>query len=102
MALATGGLTPGSLAQTLAAMVRNYAYLPVNLAQAAAEVGVTSADFRNALTSTRDPIILLLLERHPVLRGQWESSFAEAAVGAFSHFATPPKRCSTDKAFTIF
>ncbi len=82
VAQATGGLTPEDLAQALAARVRNYAYLPVNLAQAAAEVGVTRADFQSALAATRDPVILLLLEGHPVLRGQWEASFAEAALAA--------------------
>jgi hypothetical protein len=82
VARATNGLKPEELAQSLAKLVRDHAYLPVTSGQAAAEVGLNQTEFQNALAATRDPVILLLLENHPVLRAQWESSFAEAALTA--------------------
>ena len=82
VARATDGLKPNELADSLANLVRNHAYLPVTLKQAATEVGLNQSDFQSALASTRDPVILLLLENQPVLRAQWESSFAEAALAA--------------------
>jgi hypothetical protein len=75
-------LTSTEAADALAALVRNYAYLPVAPDQAAAEVGLTPDQFRQALTRSHDPIILLLLQNHPVLRDQWTSSFPEAATAA--------------------
>ena len=82
VARVTDGLKPEELADTLAKLVRSHAYLPVTLNQAATEVGVNQFDFQSALAATHDPVILLLLEGQPVLRGQWESSFAEAALAA--------------------
>ncbi|HEY2883210.1 MAG TPA: hypothetical protein VGJ15_12270 [Pirellulales bacterium] len=82
VAQTTDGLTPEQLADALAAVVRNFAYLPVSPEQAAREVGLEPAAFRQALHATRDPIVLLLLEGRSVLRGQWDSSFAEAALAA--------------------
>ncbi|MCC7085947.1 MAG: hypothetical protein IT427_13170 [Pirellulales bacterium] len=77
-----GGLKPDELADDLAAVVRNYAYLPITPDVAAREVGLSHEAFRAALATTQDPIILTLLEGRPVLRGQWDSSFAEAALVA--------------------
>jgi hypothetical protein len=82
VARATGGMSAGQLADALADVVRSHAYLPVTIEQAATEVGLEPAEFRSALSATRDPVILLLLEGRSVLRGQWESSFAEAALTA--------------------
>ncbi|HTQ40332.1 MAG TPA: hypothetical protein VMJ32_15005 [Pirellulales bacterium] len=79
---ATAGMKPEELAQSLAALFREHAYLPVTPQQAALEVGLNLTQFRQALAATRDPVILLLLENRSVLRGQWESSFAEAALAA--------------------
>jgi hypothetical protein len=84
---ATSGMKPEEVADALAEVVRNHAYLPVTIEQAAREVGLEPAEFRIALAATRDPVILLLLEGRPVLRGQWESSFAEAALAAASFSA---------------
>ena len=81
---ATGGLKPEELATALARTVRQFAYLPLTSAQAAQELGLNAADLRSALAASHDPIVLLLLEGRPVLRGQWESSFAEAATLAES------------------
>jgi hypothetical protein len=83
-ARATGGMKPEELAEALARTVRLFAYLPVTPSQAAGELGLDTADLRAALSSSHDPIVLLLLEGRPVLRGQWESSFAEAATLAES------------------
>jgi len=63
-------------------VVRSHEYLPITIEQAAIEVGLEPATFRSALSATRDPVILLLLEGRSVLRVQWESSFAEAALTA--------------------
>ena len=84
---ATSGMKPEEVADALAEVVRNHSYLPVTIEQAAREVGLTLTEFRIALAATRDPVILLLLEGRPVLRGQWESSFAEAALAAASFSA---------------
>ncbi len=75
------GMKPEELAAALARTVREFAYLPVTRAQAARELGVPEAEFAAALRSSHDPIVLTLIEGRPVLRGQWESSFAEAAGG---------------------
>jgi hypothetical protein len=95
---ATSGMKPEEVADALAEVVRNHAYLPVTIEQAAREVGFEPAEFRIALAATRDPVILLLLEDRPVLRGQWESSFAEAALAAAAN-ARPrgPAGNSTDR-----
>ena len=95
VARATAGMRPPDLADALARTVREFLYTPVTLEQAAREVGADShhkgtADilvrrFRVALSASRDPILLMLRQNRPVLRGQWESSFAEAAV-----LAAPP------------
>jgi hypothetical protein len=92
---ATSGMKPEEVADALAEVVRNHAYLPVTIEQAAREVGLEPAEFRIALTATRDPVILLLLEGRPVLRGQWESSFVEAALAAASFSAAA--RSTADK-----
>ncbi|HZZ27161.1 MAG TPA: hypothetical protein VFE46_04065 [Pirellulales bacterium] len=94
VARATGGMKPEELAESLAALFREFAYLPVTPQQAAVEVGLQPTEFRQALFATRDPIILLLLEDRPVLRGQWESSFAEAALAAQAYRIniTPPNK----------
>ena len=84
---ATSGMKADEVADALAEVVRKHAYLPVTIEQAAREVGLEPAEFRNALSATRDPVILLLLEGRAVLRGQWESSFAEAALAAASFSA---------------
>jgi hypothetical protein len=72
-------LKPEDLAEALARAVREFAYLPVSREQAAREIGIPEARLIDALGDSRDPIILTLVEGRPVLRGQWESSFAEAA-----------------------
>ena len=76
------GMTPEQLAVALAAAVRKFSYLPVTPEQAAVEVGLPLDQFKLALAATHDPVILILLEGRSVLRGQWESSFAEAALAA--------------------
>jgi hypothetical protein len=81
---ATGGMKPEELAVALARMVRQFAYLPVTPTQAARELGLDATDLPAALATSHDPIVLLLLEGRPVLRGQWESSFADAATLAGS------------------
>jgi hypothetical protein len=93
-ARATGNLTPEQLADALAASIRRFAYQPVTPDQAATEVGLDLESFRELLAPTRDPIILLLLEGNSVLRGQWESSFAEAALAAH---VSPPSRRDAEK-----
>jgi hypothetical protein len=85
VARATAGMRPTDLADALARTVRELLYLPVTLDGAAREVGADAAHFRRALADSRDPILLMLRQNRPVLRGQWESSFAEAAV-----LAAPP------------
>lgn len=74
------GMKPAELAAALAKVVRNFSYLPVSLDQAALECGVDVDEFRAAVVRTHDPILLTLLDGRPVLRGQFESSFAEAAL----------------------
>jgi hypothetical protein len=93
-ARATGNLTPEQLADALAALIRRFTYQPVTPDQAATEVGLDLESFRQVLAPTRDPIILLLLEGNSVLRGQWESSFAEAALAAA---VSPPSREDAEK-----
>ncbi|HKD36501.1 MAG TPA: hypothetical protein VKB78_06860 [Pirellulales bacterium] len=73
-------LKPEELAAALATMVREFAYLPVTREQAAREIGVSENQLAAALSASHDPILLMLVEGRPVLRGQWESSFAEAAL----------------------
>ena len=77
---ATDGIKPEELAAALARTVREFAYLPITPSQAASEIGLDVDDLRDALSASHDPILLMLLEGRPVLRGQWESSFAEAAT----------------------
>ena len=85
VARATAGMRPSDLADALARTVREFLYTPVTLDGAAREIGADAADFRRALAASRDPILLMLRQNRTVLRGQWESSFAEAAV-----LAAPP------------
>ncbi len=80
VARATGGMKPADLAESLGRAVREFAYLPVTRATAARELGLSEQRFAEVMASSHDPIILALIEGHSVLRGQWESSFAEAAV----------------------
>jgi hypothetical protein len=94
VARATAGMRPPDLADALARTVREFLYTPVTLEQAARELGIDSPRdgttdilvrrLRAALSASRDPILLMLRQNRPVLRGQWESSFAEAAVLAAS------------------
>ena len=49
-----------------------------------------ASDFRRALAQSRDPILLMLRQSRPVLRSQWESSFAEAAVLVGTASRAPP------------
>lgn len=74
------GMKPEDLAAALARTVREFAYLPVTREQAAREIGVSQERLVAALEASHDPILLMLVEGRPVLRGQWESSFAEAAT----------------------
>jgi hypothetical protein len=85
-------LTPAQLSDSLATVVRNYAYLPVTPDQAAAEVGLTLDQFQQHLAQSHDPIILLLLQNRPILRDQWTTSFPEAATATCSrtHSLTEP------------
>jgi hypothetical protein len=85
VARATAGMRPTDLADALARTVREFLYTPVTLEQAARELGADPDTLRRALTNSRDPILLMLRQNRTVLRGQWESSFAEAAV-----LAAPP------------
>ncbi len=99
VARATAGMRPSDLADALARTAREFLYTPVTPEQAARELGpepdqhgttdILVRRFRAALTNSRDPILLMLRQGRPVLRGQWESSFAEAAVlvGAASRAA---------------
>jgi hypothetical protein len=89
VARATAGMRPPDLADALARTAREFLYTPVTLDQAAREVGADIETLRRAVTGSRDPILLMLRQNRPVLRGQWESSFAEAAVlvGAASRAA---------------
>jgi len=80
VARATGGLKAEELAAALGRTVRNFAYLPVGREQAARELGLWGVDLHDVLSTSHDPIVLTLLEGRPVLRGQWESSFPEAAT----------------------
>jgi hypothetical protein len=80
VARATLDMRPEDLADALARTVREFAYTPVSPEQAAREVGATTTDFRAALRTSRDPVLLMLRQNRPILRAQWESSFAEAAV----------------------
>jgi hypothetical protein len=73
-------LKPEELATALATTVREFAYLPVTREQAVREIGVSEERLVAALRESHDPILLMLVEGRPVLRGQWESSFAEVAV----------------------
>jgi hypothetical protein len=82
VARATEGMKPEALADSLAELFREDAYLQVTPERAAREVGLTLAQFKQSLAGSRDPVILLLLQDCAVLRGQWESSFAEAALVA--------------------
>ncbi|HEV2972488.1 MAG TPA: hypothetical protein VGY55_21125, partial [Pirellulales bacterium] len=77
-------LNPEDLAEALARVVREFAYLPVSRAQAAREIGLSEDNLAAAMRDSHDPILLTLVEGRPVLRGQWESSFAEAATLARS------------------
>jgi hypothetical protein len=80
VARATAGMRPEDLADALAGAVREFLYTPVTLEQAARELGIESESLRRDLSTSRDPILLMLRQNRVVLRGQWESSFAEAAV----------------------
>jgi hypothetical protein len=86
------GLAPAQLADALASVVRHFAYQPIAIDQAAREIGIDSETFRSVLAATHDPVILILLENRAVLRGQWESSFAEAATAARSLTAEAQRR----------
>jgi hypothetical protein len=74
------GFKPEELAAALAGTVREFAYLPISREQAAREIGMPEEKLIAALRNSHDPILLMLSEGRPVLRGQWESSFAEAAA----------------------
>lgn len=92
---ATAGMRPPDLADALARTVREFAYLPVTPAQAARELGLAPDQLSPALSTSRDPIVLLVARGGEVLRGQWESSFAEGAVLAERYRASllaPPAR----------
>ncbi len=74
------GLKAEELASALARAVREFAYQSVTREQAAREIGVSAERLAAALQTSHDPILLMLVEGRPILRGQWESSFAEAAT----------------------
>lgn len=76
--LATGGMEPKQLSRALSRMVHEQVYASVTLEQAALECGVDVAEFKAATVKTRDPYLLVMLENRPILRGNWDSSFAEA------------------------
>jgi hypothetical protein len=80
VARATAGMRPPDLADALARTAREFLYTPVKPEQAARELGTNLDSMRRSLISSRDPILLMLCADRSVLRGQWESSFAEAAV----------------------
>lgn len=77
-ALATGGMEPLELATAYAKVVRDYQYAAVTVTQAALECGVDEKEFKAAVVNTHDPYLLILVDNGVVLRGQWDSSFAEA------------------------
>ncbi len=91
---ATSNLTPEALADALAGTVRRYAYLPLTANQAAAAVGLDAEQFRRAVIATHDPVVILLIEKRGMLRSQWESSFAEAALSAAAYKTTAAKSIS--------
>jgi hypothetical protein len=79
VARATDGMRPQNLADALAGAVREFLYQLVTPEQAARELGCDQDAMKRTFTSSRDPILFLLRAGRPVLRAQWESSFAEAA-----------------------
>ncbi len=79
-AAATGGIEPEEISTSLGNVVRNHAYLPVTLEQAARELGLAPEIAAHRFRTSRDPILLILSAGRPALRKQWESSFAEASV----------------------
>ena len=82
VARATGGMTSKQLAEALADVVRAYAYDPITIKTAASEVGLDALAFVQATERTNDPILHVLRQGRRVLRGQWESTFQEAALTA--------------------
>ncbi len=89
------GFSPDQLVDALAAVVRRFAYLPLTPDEAASEVGLSPSEFKRLLAPTHDPVILVLIEGRNVLRGQWDSSFAEAALAAATY--SPPRRRDAEK-----
>ncbi len=79
-ARATDGMQAEEIATALGRAVREFAYQPLGKERAARELGLSAAELPQAFATSHDPILLALLEGQAVLRGQWESSFAEAAV----------------------
>ena len=79
VATATAGLTVAETAAALARLFGGYVDELVTPQTAAAELGLTG-ELREALATSRDPVILALCEGLAVQREQWESSFAEAAL----------------------
>jgi hypothetical protein len=84
---ATDGMQAEEIAAALGRSVREFAYQPLGTERAARELGLSAAELPQALATSHDPILLALLEGQAVLRGQWESSFADAAALAETYRA---------------
>ncbi len=80
--LRTSGLSFAQASSDLASVYHWYRNRPVTLKMASKEVGLTSEEMKNALTNSRDPVILGLLVGKAVHRETWAASFAEAALAA--------------------
>ncbi len=76
----TGGMKPAEFSEALAEVVRDYLYEPVGFETAAREVGCDPKTFIDRLKLTHDPILLAMITGRKVLRGQFQSSFQEAAL----------------------
>ncbi len=77
---ATLGLTPSQASEALGRVVRKFGYLSVTPAQAARELAIDPELLGPLMQASRDPILLTLAEGRSVLRNQWNSSYAEAAL----------------------
>ncbi len=87
---ATSGEAPESAAKILTDFYGHFTYDAVSPETAALECGFPDvATFRTATAMSKDPMILLLRDGQSIHRGQWETSFQEAALAALAAVGMP-------------
>lgn len=89
---AATGLPVPQAVLAFSATFRRYAYDLVSPSQAALELAVPADAIVPMFRLSTDPILRLLATGQPIDRGQWESSYSEAAILAAPFQAITPRK----------